>query len=279
MSELLTRLSKLHGVFSDCLFADITLPDIGKALHSVINANVCFCAPDGSLLYTHEASAFSCHAARQRIQSTQQLHGFLRDRIRVLHTYQINIPFSSHPCLFDPDVLCRHRDACFSFFPVYGDRSYLCCLMVWKTDGQRLNKDEAVLCESAAAMTCMVASRAYNKIVDRDLIRRAAARTAANTLSYSELAAVKELVKVMHDNECTLVVNDLANKLFITRSVISNALRKLESAEIIRVKSLGVKGTYIRVINPYLSDILSEMDEESPYAKTSFSLHNTDSFA
>ena len=38
MGELLTRLSKLHSVFSDHLFADITLSDIGDALRSVLDA-------------------------------------------------------------------------------------------------------------------------------------------------------------------------------------------------------------------------------------------------
>lgn len=31
-------------------------------------------------------------------------------------------------------------------------------------------------------------------------------------------------------------------------------------------------GTYIRVVNTYLTDVLDEMDEDPPYARTSFSL-------
>ncbi|MBJ3788582.1 GTP-sensing pleiotropic transcriptional regulator CodY, partial [Bacillus sp. OA1] len=34
-----------------------------------------------------------------------------------------------------------------------------------------------------------------------------------------------------------------------TRSVIVNALRKLESAGVIESRSLGMKGTYIKVLN------------------------------
>ena len=272
MGELLTRLSKLHSVFSDHLFADITLSDIGDALRSVLDANICLCTPEGELLYTHECARFSCGHAQQRMSDAQKLSGFLKERVRALLAYQLNVPFTAHPCLFESDVLCRQHDAFFSFFPVYGDRAYLCCLVIWKTGGQRLESDEAVLCESAAAMTCMVASRARNKSVTRDQIYLTAARTAVNVLSYSELNAIKELVKVMTDGECTLVVNELASKIFITRSVISNALRKLESAEIIRVKSMGVKGTYIRIINSYLSDVLAEDDKDADYSKTGFSL-------
>ena len=34
------------------------------------------------------------------------------------------------------------------------------------------------------------------------------------------------------------------------------AQKKLESARILETKSLGMKGTYIKVINPYLKEVL-----------------------
>jgi transcriptional pleiotropic repressor len=46
--------------------------------------------------------------------------------------------------------------------------------------------------------------------------------------------------------------------LGITRSVIVNALRKFESAGVIESRSLGMKGTYIKVLNPYLLEQLSK---------------------
>ncbi|MFU1892582.1 GTP-sensing pleiotropic transcriptional regulator CodY, partial [Enterococcus faecium] len=41
----------------------------------------------------------------------------------------------------------------------------------------------------------------------------------------------------------------IADEIGITRSVIVNALRKLESAGIIESRSLGMKGTYLKVLN------------------------------
>lgn len=74
MGELLTRLSKLHSVFSDHLFADITLSDIGDALRSVLDANICLCTPEGELLYTHECARFSCGHAQQRMPAAPACH-------------------------------------------------------------------------------------------------------------------------------------------------------------------------------------------------------------
>ena len=44
----------------------------------------------------------------------------------------------------------------------------------------------------------------------------------------------------------------IADRVGITRSVIVNALRKFESAGVIESKSLGMKGTYIKVLNEHL---------------------------
>ena len=46
-----------------------------------------------------------------------------------------------------------------------------------------------------------------------------------------------------------LVASKIADRLGITRSVIVNALRKLESAGVIESRSLGMKGTHIRILN------------------------------
>jgi transcriptional pleiotropic repressor len=53
-----------------------------------------------------------------------------------------------------------------------------------------------------------------------------------------------------------LVASRIADKVGITRSVIVSALRKFESAGVIESRSLGMKGTYIKVLNDYLFEEL-----------------------
>lgn len=53
----------------------------------------------------------------------------------------------------------------------------------------------------------------------------------------------------LNGNEGLLVASKIADRVGITRSVIVNALRKLESAGVIESRSLGMKGTYIKVLN------------------------------
>lgn len=82
------------------------------------------------------------------------------------------------------------------------------------------------------------------------------ARQAIGTLSYSELQAVDVILNELGGNEGVLVASRIADREQITRSVIVNALRKVESAGLIETRSLGMKGTYIRIINDKLIEEL-----------------------
>ena len=77
-------------------------------------------------------------------------------------------------------------------------------------------------------------------------------RAAMATLSYSELEAVVHILKELNGTEGRLVASKVADEVGITRSVIVNALRKLESAGAVESRSLGMKGTYIKVLNEML---------------------------
>ena len=87
-----------------------------------------------------------------------------------------------------------------------------------------------------------------------DLRGREAVRMAIDKLSYSELAAVQKVFDELEEDDSLFVASKVADKYKLTRSVIVNALRKLESAGVINTRSLGMKGTRIKIINPYLRD-------------------------
>lgn len=75
-------------------------------------------------------------------------------------------------------------------------------------------------------------------------------KSVINTLSYTELEVVLTIFEQLGGPEGKLIAGKAADGLGITRSVVVNALRKLEGARIIETRSLGVKGTYIKVLNP-----------------------------
>ena len=81
--------------------------------------------------------------------------------------------------------------------------------------------------------------------------------SAFRTLSFTELEAVHHIFDELNGSEGILVASKIADRFGITRSVIVNALRKLESAGVIESRSSGMKGTYIKVVNDLIFDELN----------------------
>ena len=59
-----------------------------------------------------------------------------------------------------------------------------------------------------------------------------------------------------------MITSKLAAEYHVTRSVMVNALRKLESARLIRTQSAGVKGTKIEVLNDIAYDEFERLYSE-----------------
>ena len=87
-------------------------------------------------------------------------------------------------------------------------------------------------------------------------------KSAIGTLSFSEMEAIIHIFDELDGNEGILVASKIADRVGITRSVIVNALRKFESAGVIESRSSGMKGTYIKVLNPVIFDEIEELKKK-----------------
>ena len=83
---------------------------------------------------------------------------------------------------------------------------------------------------------------------------------ALDTLSFSEKDAINKIMGSFDDDETIIVASKIAVQFKLTNSVIVNALKKLESAGLLETKSLGMKGTYIRLLNPYLRETINNAE-------------------
>ena len=84
-------------------------------------------------------------------------------------------------------------------------------------------------------------------------------RNAIGALSFSELEAAVHITRAIGGQEGRLVTGHIADKLGFTRSVVVNALKKLEGAGVIETRSLGVKGMHIRIHDPLLAEELNKL--------------------
>ena len=109
--------------------------------------------------------------------------------------------------------------------------------------------DDIILSEYGCAVIGLEMLRSLNEESAEEIRRRQVVRSAISTLSSSEVEALTYIFSELNGKEGILVASKIADRVGITRSVIVNALRKLESAGVIESRSSGMKGTYIRIVN------------------------------
>ena len=160
-------------------------------------------------------------------------------------------------CAFEDDIKCIFSGKYTTIVPVYGNGERIGTLIVAKFSNE-FNDNDLLLAEYGATVIGMEILRDRTERLEEEARKKATVQIALSTLSYSELEAVVHILNELNGNEGLLVASKIADRVGITRSVIVNALRKFESAGVIESKSLGMKGTYIRVLNEYLIDELKK---------------------
>lgn len=120
-------------------------------------------------------------------------------------------------------------------------------------------ESDLILAEQAATVVGVEILRAHAGELEEEARKKAAVQIALGTLSYSELEAVQHIFDELDGSEGLLVASKIADRVGITRSVIVNALRKFESAGVIESRSLGMKGTHIKVLNDRLVEELRKL--------------------
>ncbi|MDW7739115.1 MAG: HTH domain-containing protein [Bacillota bacterium] len=147
-----------------------------------------------------------------------------------------------------------------SMIPLLSKGRCLATLLLGYSE-KELDKEKLVVGEAGSALIGMMI---LHKVIDQneeDTRNRELAEVAFESLSYSEVEAIREILKNLENNESVVVASKIADSLGITRSVIVNALRKFESAGIIESRSLGMKGTFIRVKNTHALELVAARSE------------------
>jgi transcriptional pleiotropic repressor len=135
--------------------------------------------------------------------------------------------------------------------------------LILSRNGPSFSEDDIILGEYGATIVGMEILRGYVDENEIEARSKAAVQVAMNSLSFSELEAVEHILEELKEREGLLVASKIADRAGITRSVIVNALRKLESAGVVETRSLGMKGTYIKILNDRLMNEFLKSDVKS----------------
>ena len=164
---------------------------------------------------------------------------------------------------YEKEIAQLFRGQNIAITPIFGPRRRLGTLVV-ATGKKEFGDPDLLLCEYGATVVGMEMLRDEAQRSEVEARQREAVRIAVETLSYSERKAAPAILQELASQgkfEGRLIASRIADEAKITRSVIVNALRKFESAGVIESKSLGMKGTFVRVTNSYLMEKLPELEE------------------
>jgi len=146
---------------------------------------------------------------------------------------------------------CDCSNRIWSITPVFGGANRIGTL-VFVRENERFTDEDIVLAEYGAIVVANEIMRMTSERIEEQVRKKASVQIALATLSYSERGAIEHILAELDGTEGLLVASRIADKVGITRSVIVSGLRKFESAGVIESRSLGMKGTYIKVLNDYL---------------------------
>lgn len=256
MGSLLERTRKINKLLQKSEKVDYF--DMSQVLSSVLKANVYIVSREGSVLGYALMDDFECEVMRDKVLSQRQFpEAYVEWLLRVNETSP-NLSLEKGLCSFNQATECMFSGKYTTVIPIYGVGERIGTLIVAKFE-VTFEDDDLVLGEYGSTVVGMEMLRDRSGKIEDEARKKATVQVALGTLSYSELEAVMHILNELEGNEGLLVASKIADRVGITRSVIVNALRKFESAGVIESKSLGMKGTYIKVLNDLLIDELKKL--------------------
>lgn len=256
MNLLLEKTRKINKLLQSS--ETVEFYQISKLLSCVSDANVYIVAKGGAVLGYALTDDFECNIMRQRVLNEGRFpDNYVEWLLRITETYP-NIQLAGGRCSFEEGISCLFDDKFTTIVPIYGGGERIGTLIIARF-AEEFKDEDLVLAEYSATVVGMEILRAKSERIEEEARKKATVQIALGTLSYSELEAIVHILGELEGNEGLLVASKIADRVGITRSVIVNALRKFESAGVIESKSLGMKGTYIRVLNERLLDELKKI--------------------
>lgn len=250
MANLLEKTRKITSILQrsiDSLDADLPYNAIADQLANIIDCSTCIINGSGQLLgYTLKYETNNDRTEeffKNRILPEE----YVRAASRVYDT-EANMPVDNALTIFPVESKDIYPDGLTTLAPIYGGGMRLGSFIIWRND-KAFEEDDLVLVEMAATVVGIQLLNHQTENLEETIRKQTAVNMAINTLSYSEMRAVSAILSELDGVEGRLTASVIADRIGITRSVIVNALRKLESAGIIESRSLGMKGTYLKVIN------------------------------
>lgn len=240
------------------LKSDLPYDKMAMILGDILDSNAYIISSTGVLLGYNEKLDVNNARVKNMFQEKKFPQNYTNAADDLMKT-ESNIPITSDLTAFPVELREKYPFGLTTIVPIFGAGERIGTIILAKID-QSFNDDDLVLAEYSATVVGMQILYQQSRNIEAEVRSATAVQMAINTLSYSELIAVQAIFKALDGEEGRLTASNVADEIGITRSVIVNALRKLESAGIIESRSLGMKGTYLKVLN---KQFIEELEKDN----------------
>ncbi len=258
MKNLLDKARAINKLLQKAARHPVDFHEMANVLCDNIGANVYIVGRRGKILGHSFVDKYKCDVVKDIIETVERFPEEYNDKLLKITETRANFHQKGEYCVFDNNLDCKFKNKVNTAVPIVGGGERLGTLMLSKF-GELFTDEDLVLAEYGTTVVGMEILRVKAERVEEEARKKAAVQIALGTLSYSELEAIEHIFEELDGDEGLLVASKIADRVGITRSVIVNALRKFESAGVIESKSLGMKGTYIRILNERLLDELQKI--------------------
>jgi len=234
----------------------VNFKEMSETLSTVIQANIFVLSRRGKLLGYAINQTIENERMKKMLEDRQFPEEYTKSLFNIVETSS-NLDVESEYTAFPVENKDLFGNGLTTIVPIIGGGERLGTLILARLE-EEFQDDDLILAEYGATVVGMEILREKSEEIEEEARSKAVVQMAISSLSYSELEAIEHIFEELNGNEGLLVASKIADRVGITRSVIVNALRKLESAGVIESRSLGMKGTYIKVLN---SKFLKELEK------------------
>lgn len=247
--DLLSKARRINHLLQKAS-GHVNFNEMSEVMSEVIGANVFVVSRKGKMLGFSIAQEIENERMSEMLDKRQFPPEYTADLMQIQKT-SANIGIDSDLTAFPVEMKDIFKKALTTIVPILGGGERLGTLVLGRIN-QEFENDELLLAEYGATVVGMEILHERTQEIEQEARNKSVVQMAVSSLSYSELEAVEHIFEELDGKEGLLVASKIADRVGITRSVIVNALRKLESAGVIESRSLGMKGTYIKVLNEKL---------------------------
>ncbi|MBS4536558.1 GTP-sensing pleiotropic transcriptional regulator CodY [Clostridium sp. D2Q-14] len=255
MATLLEKARKLNKILEDAGTAPVNFTTLSESLREVLDSNTYVISAKGKVIGVSLKDDLENPIIIDPKTGDKNFPIEYNEKLLNIDVVNHNVTGDGLLDIFSKDI--KSYDKYATIVPLKRNGERLGTLVLARAE-EKFTEDDLVLVEYSATIVATEILRSKSEVVKEKARKKSIVQMGIKTLSYSELEALTHIFEELDGEEGLLVASKVADRVGITRSVIVNALRKLESAGIIESRSLGMKGTYIKILNDKL---LEELDK------------------